>query len=328
MLNKIVKHSPLKDIGDDVLYCQYIIEDKLFLDELYDDGFIENSHIDDYSNGDLINLEFSFSRLSSIGFFENRESFLRKNYYNLPSSIIYIYEINKYLSDDLSFNKKHSVIVRFISEISIHSKHAYEEAEILNLFILREELSLFLPLKYSYHDLKILKESSVKLIEDFIGLLKTDAFADKRNVYLNFLVEYLSPKKEPDRFPFLIQNFADYNDKAQSTYNFYLRNFSYNKLKVELDSKALEFNQKLQAVINDSQTKLIAIPTALVFALSTLDYENVNSLKNYLLIIGLIIFCIFIQIFINNQKSSLNLTILMIILLNINRLLKRIKLLN
>lgn len=308
MLNQIVEivnTSSSKNIEDNVLFCQYVIEDKSFLDKLYNSELIENSDIDDYSAGDSITLEFSLPRLSSIGFFETRESFLKKNYYTIPSDEIYILERNSYLLKDLPFQQNYSLIVNLISEISNFSKHTYEDAEVLNAIIFREEISLFLPLKYSYEDLESLNVYVANRIEQFISLLQTNAFADKKNVYLNFLVEYLTPKEENIRFSYLIQNFYDYDDKAESSYNYYLRNFSYNKLKVELDSKALEFNQKLQSVINDSQTKLIAIPTALVFTLSTLDYENINSFKNYLLIIGLIIFCVFIQIFINNQKSSI-----------------------
>ena len=128
---------------------------------------------------------------------------------------------------------------------------------------------------------------------------------DKKNIYLNQLVEFLYKEEEQTRFSYLIRNFDKYIKKSSATYNYYLRDFSYNKLKIELDSKALEFSQKLQSVINDSQTKLIAIPTALVFVLSTLDYENINAIKNYLALVGLILFCIFIQIFINNQKSAI-----------------------
>ncbi|UZT97076.1 hypothetical protein ODZ84_18000 [Chryseobacterium fluminis] len=308
MLNQIVdiiNASSSKSIEDNVLFCQNVIDDKSFLDTLYNSELIENSDIDDYSLGDSITLEFSLPRLSSIGFFETRESFLRKNYYNIPRDEIYIFERSSYLSNDLPFHQNYSLIVNLISKISSFSKHTYEDAEVLNAIILREEISLFLPLTYSYEDLESLNVDVANRIEQFVSLLQTNAFVDKKNVYLNFLVEYLVPKEENIRFSYLIQNFYDYDDKAESSYNYYLRNFSYNKLKVELDSKALEFNQKLQSVINDSQTKLIAIPTALVFTLSTLDYQSINSFKNYLLIIGLIIFCVFIQIFINNQKSSI-----------------------
>ena len=67
----------------------------------------------------------------------------------------------------------------------------------------------------------------------------------------------------------------------------------------------LAFAKKIQGVVNESQTKLIAIPAAIVFACTTLEYEKINSIKNYLILVGMIMFCIFIQIFINNQKSAL-----------------------
>ena len=57
--------------------------------------------------------------------------------------------------------------------------------------------------------------------------------------------------------------------------------------------------------MNDSQTKLIAIPAAIVLASTSLEYGKANSIKNYLILIQVIMFCVFIQIFINNQKSAL-----------------------
>jgi len=309
MLSKIVEivnNSQLKSIQNSTLFCQHTINDLSFLNTLYDSEFIENSDIDDCGVGNSISLEFSLPKLSTLGFFETKKSFLQKNYYKIPTEEIYIYESNDYLSNDLSFNKSYEIIVKLANEISSISKFTYKDTEIANSFIVREDKSLFIPLKYSLDDLKTLKDSTINIIEKFIGLLKTDAFEDKKNVYLNFLIEFLSAQEEMDRFSFLINSFADYNEKAQATYSFYLRNFSYNKLKVELDSKALEFNQKLQFVINDSQTKLIAIPTALVLVLSTIDYEHINSTKNYLSVVGLIIFCIFIQLFVSNQRSMLN----------------------
>lgn len=308
MLSKIIEivnNSQSKSIQNSTLFCQHTINDASFLNTLYDSEFIENSNIDDFGVGTSINLEFSLPKLSTLGFFETKNSFIKKNYYEIPSEEIYIYESNDYLSNDLSFNKSYEITVKLANEISVISKFTYEDAEIANSLILKEDKSLFIPLKYTFDDLEVLNDSTINIIQQFIGLLKTDAFEDKKNVYLNFLIEFLSPKEEMERFSFLINHFEDYNEKAQATYSFYLRNFSYNKLKVELDSKALEFNQKLQSVINDSQTKLIAIPTALVLVLSTLDYENIDSIKNYLSVIGLIIFCVFIQLFVNNQKSML-----------------------
>ena len=143
-------------------------------------------------------------------------------------------------------------------------------------------------------------------IELFTGLFSNGSFEDKKDAFLNHLVSYLNKIEDVEaRFSFLLRSFEKFYDNAQTSYNYYVRQFSYSKFKLELDTKALDFNQKIQGVINDSQTKLIAIPTALVLVLTTFNYDEINAPINYLAVIGLIVFCIFIQLFITNQKSAI-----------------------
>ena len=308
MLDKIVQiiiSSSSINIEENVLFCQHQINDLEFISQLYEENVIENTSIDSYKINDIVILEFSLTSLLSKGFYYNVDIFLKWNYYEFPKQEIYIYELNNYLAESVNFKEEYNSIVNLVKQIIEISKYSYQEDELLNSIIVREEKSLFLILKYSFDDLKSIDKEKVSLIESFIDILKSHITMDKKNIYLNQLVEFLYKEEEQTRFSYLIRNFDKYIKKSSATYNYYLRDFSYNKLKIELDSKALEFSQKLQSVINDSQTKLIAIPTALVFVLSTLDYENINAIKNYLALVGLILFCIFIQIFINNQKSAI-----------------------
>lgn len=308
MLDKIVQiinSSSSINIEENVLFCQHQINDLKFISQLYDESVIENTSIDSYKINDNITLEFSLTSLLSKGFYCNVDIFLKWNYYEFPEREVYIYELKNYLAETENFKDEYNSIINLVKQIKEISKYSYQDDELLNSIIVREEKSLFLILKYSYDDLKSIDSEKVSLIESFIDILKSHITMDKKNIYLNQLVDFLHKEEEQTRFSYLIRNFDKYINKSSATYNYYLRDFSYNKLKIELDSKALEFSQKLQSVINDSQTKLIAIPTALVFVLSTLDYENIDAIKNYLALVGLILFCIFIQIFINNQKSAI-----------------------
>lgn len=308
MLNKIVdiiKNSSSIKIEENIIFCTYEIVDLEIIKELYDLNIIENSLVDDYKISDKVILEFSVASLLSQGFYVTIDLFLKWNYYEFPDREIYIHELGSYLNDSDIFKRKYSSIIKLISEITTTSKYSYQEEEVLNSIIVREDKSLFLSLKYSNEDLDSIDDEVLTFINGFIEVLKNDTTTDKKNIYLNELIDFLTVEDEFGRFSFLLKNFKSYISKSASTFNFYLRNFSFNKLKVELDAKALEFYQKLQAVINDSQAKLIAIPTALVFVLSTFDYDDINSVKNYLTLIGLILFSVFIQIFINNQKSAI-----------------------
>lgn len=304
MLDRIIKilTTPESRIEDSIILCEYKIDDIQLIDDIADLDLIENIITDKLQVGEIISLEFSLVKLKSLGFFSNKDFFIKEYLYTLPERGIYIYDSKKYLTE-LPFYFSFETIVNLSQELSSNSKHKYNEEEIINLIIFREEKSLFIKLIYTYEDVEILNASICNKIKLFIEILSDENFTDKKNIFLNELVEFLAGMEDDFKYSHLIRNFESYFDKSIATYNYYLRNFSYNKLKIELDSKALEFSQKLQTVINDSQTKLIAIPTAFVLVLSNLDYEKGDSYKNIVALIGLIIFSTLLQLFVNNQKS-------------------------
>ena len=76
----------------------------------------------------------------------------------------------------MSFNKSYEITVKLVNEISVISKFTYEDAEIANSLILKEDKSLFILLKYSFDDLKVLNDSTINIIEQFIGFLKNRCF--------------------------------------------------------------------------------------------------------------------------------------------------------
>ena len=309
MIDKIVEilnrnKSSIKIEGD-IISCIYTIGDIILLTELSDKGLIANSFIENYKINEDIVLEFLISKIRSQGFYMSKDSFLEWNRYDYPKKRVYIYKTNEFLINNTFFGKRYATIIDLKDILCQNAKFSHKEDEILNLLIVREDKSLLLYLKYLPEDLDLIDDSSLNNITNFIEILGENIAPDRKNIYINELIDYLLPIEEKDRFSYLIKNFDEFIHRASASYNYYLRNFSYNKLKIELDTKALDFAQKIQGVVNESQTKLIAIPAAIVFACTTLEYEKINSIKNYLILVGMIMFCIFIQIFINNQKSAL-----------------------
>ncbi|WDF54343.1 hypothetical protein [Mucilaginibacter sp. KACC 22063] len=173
--------------------------------------------------------------------------------------------------------------------------------------ITSDDKALLLPLTYGVPQLNELTSKDVGQLVSIISVFE-DAGTEKKLLFINELISYLTPMSESVRFDTLLRTISDFTDKCHDAYQYYLRDFSYNKLKIELDSKALEFTQKIQGVINDSQTKLVTIPTAFVLVFAAFDFKDLNSVKNFIAIISLFIFALLIQIFLNNQYSSLNFT--------------------
>ena len=309
MVDKIVeilnKNKSSIKIEGDIISCIYTIGDIILLTELSDKGLLANSFIENYKINEDIVLDFLISKIRSQGFYMSKDSFLEWNRYDYPKKRVYIYKTNEFLINNTFLGKRYAAIIDLKDILCQNAKFSHKEDEILNLLIIREDKSLLLYLKYLPEDLDLIEDKSLNNITNFIEILGENIAPDRKNIYINELIDYLLPIEEKDRFSYLIKNFDEFIHRASASYNYYLRNFSYNKLKIELDTKALDFYQKIQGVVNDSQTKLIAIPTAIVFASTTLDYENINSMKNYLILVGMIMFCAFIEIFINNQKSAL-----------------------
>lgn len=130
--------------------------------------------------------------------------------------------------------------------------------------------------------------------------------SEEKLFFINELMEFLSNVTEENRFVYLLQNFNEYYSKSIDSFQYYIRNFSYNKLKSELDNAILDYSKKIQSVINDAQSKLIAIPAAFVLAAANIEFDNILSIKNIAILISLYIFALLIGIFLNNQSSVLN----------------------
>ena len=309
MLKKFVDIVLLSNhrIDSGTLYCDKIsVTDQSIFDcieFLKLSNAIENTN---YSNevGKIVNLELTLIRLNVFGFYETCDVFVLRNKYIEPGDLYYIHELNRYSIDDAKFVITYRIILKLIESIEYISKHTYIDSDLKTAIIVSEEQSLLFPIIYDVSVCEISDDDLIEKLQETIIIFK-EAISEKKLLFLNQFIAFLKSENENERFTFLIKNIVTYYEKSISSYQYYLRDFSYNKLKVELDSKALEFAQKIQSVINDSQSKLIAIPTAFVLVIAAFDFEKVLSSKNIGAIISLFIFSILIQLFLNNQRSAL-----------------------
>ncbi|NHM08044.1 hypothetical protein G4D82_12500 [Flavobacterium sp. CYK-4] len=304
MLSQIVNiiNNSNSNLSVTTLLCEYKIDDLAFFELLQKEAIIENITTTPVNRDDQLTLEFSILKLQSLGFFTDKSSFVKKYRYHIPQDDVYIFELKQYLKET-EFYPQYKSIVNLILEIENNAKHTYEDAGIKNAIIFREDRSLLV--SFLYESELLTNKNSSFLIDTALTIFRDNSLQDKKNIYLNELVDFCFKYPEEIRFSSLVNDFEQFINNSNSTYNFYLRNFSYNKLKLEIDSKAIEFNQKLQSVINDSQTKLIAIPTAFVLVLSSLNFEKIDDPKNIISTAGLFIFSSLLQLFVNNQKSTI-----------------------
>lgn len=100
----------------------------------------------------------------------------------------------------------------------------------------------------------------------------------------------------------IIKNFGDFSQNARSSYVMYTADFSYEKIRTEVEKQNLEDAVRLNKTVSEIQNQLLALPAALVLAGAGIDEKS--AMKNWAIWIGITIFGWMMWKLINNQLHS------------------------
>lgn len=103
----------------------------------------------------------------------------------------------------------------------------------------------------------------------------------------------------------LLKHFDAFTRRILSSYQLYVAEFSFEKIKAEIEKEKLEFTTKLNKVFSDIQNQLLAIPVAVVLIGGQMERANEWTLKNSLIWAGAFFFCILMNLLIRNQRNTL-----------------------
>lgn len=169
------------------------------------------------------------------------------------------------------------------------------------IFLHGEKLEL--SLKYSSSDLKPLVDLD-KFISDFVA---AEIHKEQKITIIKSVLLEMLKNNEIDRLtlPCLINRFSEFVERVNANYQLYVSEFSFDKIKAQVESEKLEFTLKLNKVFSDIQNQLLAIPVALILIGGQVTPENSFTLKNISIWFGAIVFGIFMSLLIRNQRSTL-----------------------
>ena len=151
--------------------------------------------------------------------------------------------------------------------------------------------------------------------EDLYALSEVQAFAreitsaadteNKKTILKAVVCEILSLSLEHP-FAVLVRNYEEIKKRYRRSYEMYLANFSWEKLKGELDREKIEFVKKLNATVTDIQTKVIALPAAFLLMATQIKHVGTFDVANLLICIAGVVFGILICLLIRNQLHALD----------------------
>lgn len=126
----------------------------------------------------------------------------------------------------------------------------------------------------------------------------------KRTILKTVLLELFSARK---KLPFseLLSRFDEFVDKVRASYQLYVAEFSFQKVKAEVEKEKLDAMVKLNKVFSDMQGQLLAVPIALVLVGGQMEDKGAWTSKNLLIWLGALIFSVLMDLLIRNQRHTL-----------------------
>lgn len=110
------------------------------------------------------------------------------------------------------------------------------------------------------------------------------------------------------RIPFaeVLRRFNAIVSNSESNYELYVSEFSFQKVKAQIEQEKFELTAKLNKVFSDIQNQLLAIPAALVLVGGQMERTGAWSVKNLFIWLGALVFSKLMDLLISNQQHTLD----------------------
>lgn len=149
-----------------------------------------------------------------------------------------------------------------------------------------------------------------KILDDLIVFCSDELHQEQK---LTILVESVfslcSSLNGADKFPALLSGLGSVMDKLRDGYKLFVSNFSYEKIRDDVENAKIEYAGKIHKVFSDIQNQILGIPVATVIVATqmkvSIEGEDVFWI-NTAILSGCWIFVALVSILLFNQVNTLN----------------------
>lgn len=259
----------------------------------------ENKSIEQITSGQEIEIKLYPLNLTNEKYYETIEELLKASSQKYPDNRFYVHSVgfDSVKSQKPIIIENYEATTKLISFLKNISD--YQKGKELVFFQAKQ---LVINTDYGVADLSELRNVTI-----LISLISDSVDKEERKIiFINELIASLMIIPElKNRFKHLLKNFEDLFQNYKKSHNLYLEKYSYTKFKSELDKEIIEYSKKIQSVINDAQTKLVAIPVAFLLIVGQFDLTGVKLYFNLALILSAFVFSILLEVLLRNQFSAL-----------------------
>jgi len=128
--------------------------------------------------------------------------------------------------------------------------------------------------------------------------------SQRLEVFRNTLISSLTPIPSEKRICHLFSHYKEFHDRYRRDFQIYAQDFTATRQIEEISKKQLELTEKIDSIIASLQNRVLAIPITFVVAAGQFSIEKTAVIQNSMILIGWLIFSIFVVIMIWNQGST------------------------
>lgn len=125
----------------------------------------------------------------------------------------------------------------------------------------------------------------------------------KRSIIRTTLIEQFRPRRIVTMAE-VLANFEAIATDARHSLAMYMAEFSVAKVKGEVERQNLDDTISLNKILSDIQNQLLALPAAILLAGATI--EAGETLRNYAVLFGVVVFTVFVWVLASNQRHSID----------------------
>lgn len=155
--------------------------------------------------------------------------------------------------------------------------------------------------EYTAADLRELRSVS-QLTSEFI---ESETHKEQKQTIVRTVLFELFQGRRRVPFSELLGQFDDFIEKLNASYQLYVSEFSFQKVKTEVEKEKLEATTKLNKVFSDIQNQLLAVPAALILVGGQMENTTSWSSKNVLIWMGALVFAVLMTLLVRNQRHTL-----------------------
>lgn len=198
---------------------------------------------------------------------------------------------------------RYRALLEFIQLLK--SAAAYLELEREELIFIHEG-KFSIPIKYSLDDLLVADLESIQKIEESFS---DDLHKEQKLAILaDALIALVKGAPPTERFNRLLTHLPELLSKFSDGYRLFVSNFSYDKVRSELEATQVEYTAKIHKIFTDIQNQLLTIPVATVVVATQMKQATGADQFwiNTAVLIGSVIFAILVGFLVWNQKHTLD----------------------